>query len=299
MTTPRHRIVDSTQPMYYHLDSRCVRRAWLSGKHGRKDYSYRKVWLEERLKELAPCFTLEVYAHAIMSNHFHLVVYYNPLAANGWSAEEVVDRWLTVSPPKDLNGAIDEGMRELRKSVLLQQTDEIERLRNNLSSLSVFMKFLKQPIARRANLDDNCQGHLFEKRFYSGALLDEDALLTAMAYVDLNPIRANIVETLEACENTSLADRIHSGEFSLTLHPTLSGLAPREPVLQMNLLGYILHLRAIIHTDDQNRLANDEMNRWQQNVSLIKRKQRAFGSAHRLTEWISARGLQLRELPLL
>lgn len=137
-------------------------------------------------------------------------------------------------------------MRELRKAVLLEQPEQVQRLRDNLSSLSVFMQLLKQPIARRANLEDGCQGHFFEKRFYSGALLDENALLAAMAYVDLNPIRAQIAQTLEGCEQTSLARRIRSGAFDLALQPVCSGLTANAPILTMTLSSYLMHLNSLI-----------------------------------------------------
>ena len=59
------------------------------------------------------------------------------------------------------------------------------------------MKHLKQPIAYQANREDKCSGHFFERRFYSGTLLDENAVIAAMAYVDINPIRAHITQHIE------------------------------------------------------------------------------------------------------
>ena len=47
-----------------------------------------------------------------------------------------------------------------------------------------------------------------KSRFKSQALLDERALLTCMAYVDLNPIRAGMAKSLEESDYTAVQARI-------------------------------------------------------------------------------------------
>ena len=144
MATPRHLLVDPVNECDYHLVSRCVRRAFLCGvdDYDGRDYSHRRAWLVERLRWIAPCFAVDVYAYTVLSNHFHLVLRHDPLAGRGWSDEEVARRWVEAFPPTE-RGEVVEALKPERRELILDNADRVARARATLGSMSHFMKHLR------------------------------------------------------------------------------------------------------------------------------------------------------------
>ncbi len=94
MPKPRCAQIALESTPYYHCVSRCVRRAFLCGTdlHTSRSYEHRRQWIETRLQELAQLFAIEVCSYAVMSNHYHAVLYVDSEVAAEWSGAEVIPR---------------------------------------------------------------------------------------------------------------------------------------------------------------------------------------------------------------
>jgi hypothetical protein len=85
--------------------------------------------------------------------------------------------------------------------------DTITEYRRRLHDISWLMRNLNENIARVAKKEDDCTSRSWEGRFKSQALLDERAVISCMANVDLNPICAKTLDTLKPPEHTSMRKR--------------------------------------------------------------------------------------------
>lgn len=203
MTTARCQIVDLSVTRFYHCISRCVRGAFLCG----AGLEHRKQWLENRLELLAASFAVSVAGFSIMDNHLHVLVRLDEEQVSKWTDEEVVRRWLAIYPPRRVYSG-DESKLAKWISTLAGASARVCILRKRLANLGWFMKALKEPLARLANREDECQGTFWEGRYRSIAVLDEEALLATCAYIDLNPVAAGISSTPEKSRHTSIRQRV-------------------------------------------------------------------------------------------
>ena len=218
---------------YYHCTSRCVRRAFLCGhdEHSGNDYEHRRGWLEQRMLALANVYSLDICAYAVMSNHYHIVLHINADKANAWTDTEVIQRWHALYAGNFLSHQYLAG-KDLYDAQLTVISELVTEWRERLMSISWFMRALNEDIARQANAEDVCTGRFWEGRFKSQALLDEAALATCMAYVDLNPIRAQIANAPETSDYTSVKTRIDTAQTEP------EAAEPKQPKPLFPFVGY-------------------------------------------------------------
>jgi hypothetical protein len=140
----------------------------------------------------------------------HLVLRTDPRLVRRMGDYEVARRWLRVFPGKRvLNGKwIEPTEKQIQK--LVADKERMAVIRRRLSSVSWFMSALCEYIARRSNLEDDCDGRFFSGRFSCREVTTEGALLICGIYVDLNLIRAGEAETPESSHYCSVWYRIQA-----------------------------------------------------------------------------------------
>jgi len=207
----------------YHVVSRFVPEAeWLSD--GEKEA------VLQLLERLARGYFVQIHAFCLMSNHFHLLVTGQEREAGRASRKELWRRYRAIygrraDPPAgslQVDGSIDD-----------DPDGGVARLRERLGDVSRFVQAFKQGIVRLYNNARGRTGALFQDRFK--AVVTEkggDAEITQAAYIDLNPIRAEIVRIPEDYRWSSAGLKVRSPRRAKRLltpldHPELQRIGER------------------------------------------------------------------------
>jgi len=170
---------------YYHCITRTVAGAFLLGDRDKEHFRL-------LLHRVAGFCGLEVVAHAIMSNHVHILVRVpdpsGPEARPGDA--ELARRLLQLYPNR-------RAWAEEQAGLLMAGGESAAWLRRALwarmGDVSAFMKELKQLFSRWYNAQHQRFGTLWAERFKSVLVEGNPRVLRLMAaYIDLNPVRAGL-----------------------------------------------------------------------------------------------------------
>jgi putative transposase len=168
---------------YYHL---CGRVAGMRGEYPFDDKRCRRKIIGF-IRFFAKVYCIDVLGFCIMGNHYHMVVY--------------------IKPPQKMS------RKELRVRATYLYKDTVldgwlaanwARFEDRIFDVSELMRNLQSKIARWYNVTHNRRGRFWADRFKSVLLEDEQAVFDCLLYIELNPVRANIVERPEEYDGSSL-----------------------------------------------------------------------------------------------
>lgn len=180
---PRNLIKDENR--CYHVISRTTGQEFMLG-------DLEKEYLMNRIKLLSSVYFAKVFSFSILSNHFHLLVQME--SGDGYSDAEIERRF-----------------RRRYGSKRAFPKEEVAHYRAKWSDLSEYVKEIKQGFSYWYNRRHDRRGYFWSERFKSVVVEDGAALLSCMAYIDLNAVRANLVDRPEDYRYCGLAYHLGSG----------------------------------------------------------------------------------------
>jgi len=153
-----------------------------------------KEILRKMIRQVADFCGVEVLTYCIMSNHFHVLL--EVPDAPAVSDVELMRRYRVLYPKPT---KYQEASAVLMAAQLRAGGDEAELIRRKLLArmfdVSEFMKTVKQRFSTWYNKSHQRYGTLWADRFKSVLVEGEgNPLQTMAAYIDLNPVRAGLVD---------------------------------------------------------------------------------------------------------
>ncbi len=171
---------------YYHLINRCAFKQFLF------EDSDKKVFVE-MMRRMAAFSGIDILTHCVMSNHFHILVHVPP--PRSISESELLRR-VAILYGSEYAAEMRHRWKLWRETGEQAQLEkEQTMLRKRMGDISPFMKSLNQrfSIWYGAHHTD-FEGTLWQGRFSSTLVEGGGSLAAVSAYIDLNPVRAGIVQ---------------------------------------------------------------------------------------------------------
>ena len=251
MAKPRVFTDAATQAGVYHIVSRIVDRQLRFGEQEKEAFG-------RMMKAFAAFHQVEILTYCLMGNHFHLLVRVAP-RPEGFDVpfDDLMMLW-----QRAVGEAWNKGM-ERQFEIYRQNGSEAaieewrQRMLGRMFSLSEFMKSLKQRFTQWYNRRSDRTGTLWEGRYKSVIVQDEETALRTMAtYIDLNPVRAGLTDDPGSYRWSGYAEAMAGDERALENIAQITGAtaervqghglgaaAPVETAAQRRRR----HLKALVH----------------------------------------------------
>jgi len=198
----------------YHAVSRVVDRNFVFG-------PIEKEVFRSMIRRLESFLEVRVLTYCLMSNHFHLLLEVpDPESIAPLSADSLRKKLAQLYQGEALAQAIDELDRAVADAECSTGSDTwlleiLERYQARMGDLSVFCKELKARFTLWYNARNSRSGTLWEGRFKSVVVEgDEHALMTMAAYIELNPVRAGIVDDPKDYRWCGYAEAVAGGKLA-------------------------------------------------------------------------------------
>ena len=180
----------------YHVMSRTAGGEKLFGEVEKEAFR-RLMWRMARFSGV------EILTYALMANHFHILVKVPERARflrrfEGEGGEGKLLEHLSLLYSKAFIAGVKAELARVREAGRREEAEAIlETFRKRFCDLSCFVKELKERFSRWFNKHHDRRGTLWMERFKSVLVEDGEALRTMALYIDLNPVRAGLVEDPE------------------------------------------------------------------------------------------------------
>ena len=159
----------------------------------------------------------KILAYCLMSNHLHVLLEVTPMPLDGLTDDALIKRLGAIYNEAQVAEVARE-LAEARQKVAAGLGEEAvlvgrihERFTYRMHDLSEFMKGFMQRYTQWHNRTHKRKGHLWEDRFKSVIVEEGAAAKTMAAYIDLNPVRAGMVEHPEQYRWSSYGEAIGGG----------------------------------------------------------------------------------------
>ncbi len=202
------RILGNKENNYYHVMSRIVNRDHVIGAEEREFFT-------RTMRRLEAFAGLHILTYCIMSNHFHILV--EVPSVPHLDDETLLDRLRDFYSIRKFTEIHQEYSRVLRYAEETGNEEWLNEFRlrytSRMGNLSIFLKELKERFSKWYNRRNDRRGTLWEERFKSVLVEGSDHALTTMAaYIDLNPVRAGLVDDPKEYRHCGYAEAVARGE---------------------------------------------------------------------------------------